>query len=253
MERVSSQFGSRGVVKLPNGWVYHDNQTLDASRSAGRFALHQQHRDNERRVLGLQGRIPGAGGNEEVMKPSYGKSPNKVGREQLAQEVLAFGDTLYFNPPEENRANVKIDALETERLTGLSDLTPNRFDSVSMKSKPRRTKQARLTQSGSPQFAPRALVPETFNNFLSRYRPAEDRSQLRAKINLQGASISRSASVSAVSVPEQPRALPFSSTSHIIAPQQPAAIPISTSSSFSSIPSGTPVGNKFAFNFRVQH
>merc|ERR1712098_134977 len=181
------------------------------------------------------------GGKEKAMKLSYGKSPNKVGREQLAQEVLAFGDTLYFNPPEENRANVKIDALETERLTGLSDLTQDRFDSVSRKSKPRRTKQARLTQSGSPEFAPRALVPETFNNYLSRYRPAEDRSQLRAKINLQGASISRSvASVSAVSVPEQPRALPFSSTSHIIAPQQPAAIPISTSSSFSNIPSGTP-------------
>ena len=60
-------------------------------------------RDNERRVLGLQGRIPGSGGNEVAMKPSYGDSPNKVGREQLAQEVLAFGDTLYFNPPEENR------------------------------------------------------------------------------------------------------------------------------------------------------
>jgi len=257
IERVSAQFGSRGVVKLPDGWVYHDNQTLDASKNAARFALHQQHRDNERRVLGLQGRIPGSGGNEVAMKPSYGDSPNKVGREQLAQEVLAFGDTLYFNPPEENRANVKIDALETERLTGLSDSTPDRFDSVSRKLKPRRTKQARLTQSGSPrpQFKPRALVPETFNNYLSRFRPANDRSQLRARINIQGASISSASAISpvAVAVPEQPRALPFTSTSHIIAPQQPAAIPISSSSSFSTISTGPSVGNKFSFNFRVQH
>ena len=44
IERVSAQFGSRGVVKLPDGWVYHDNQTLDASKNAARFALHQQHR-----------------------------------------------------------------------------------------------------------------------------------------------------------------------------------------------------------------
>ena len=44
IERVSAQFGSRGVVKLPDGWVYHDNKTLDASKSAARFALHQQHR-----------------------------------------------------------------------------------------------------------------------------------------------------------------------------------------------------------------
>ena len=43
------------------------------------------------------------------------------------------------------------------------------------------------SQSGSPrpQFKPRALVPETFNNYLSRFRPANDRSQLRARINIQ--------------------------------------------------------------------
>ena len=28
--------GHRGVVDLPQGWVYHDNITLDASRAAAR-------------------------------------------------------------------------------------------------------------------------------------------------------------------------------------------------------------------------
>ena len=40
---------------------------------------------------------------DEGVVPDYGNSPTKIGREHLAQEVLAYGDALYFNPPEQNR------------------------------------------------------------------------------------------------------------------------------------------------------
>ena len=102
---VSGQFGSRGVVSLPPGWVYHDNLTLDASRAAARFAIIQQHKESERKVLSLQGRFQTAGsGQDSVITPVYGQQTGgKVGREYQAQEVLAYGDALFFNPPEENR------------------------------------------------------------------------------------------------------------------------------------------------------
>ena len=67
VERVSAQFGSRGVVKLPDGWVYHDNQTLDASKNAARFALHQQHRQ-ELIMIRMVGSIFGRQSCNEILK-----------------------------------------------------------------------------------------------------------------------------------------------------------------------------------------
>ena len=56
-------------------------------------------------MLSLQGRFQaGAGAGESVITPVYAQQTGgKVGREYQAQEVLAYGDALYFNPPEENR------------------------------------------------------------------------------------------------------------------------------------------------------
>ena len=113
---------------------------------------------------------------------------------------------------------------------GLIRLSIIRFGAA----QPRRGKQNRLMSQSGPQFASKALVPETINPFRSRFVAAEDRSELRAKINIRNAALasSRSASSSA-------QALSFTSTSHLTRlpapPAQPAAKP------------------GFSFNFRVQH
>ena len=49
----------------------------------------------------LGDRKPATGGTETV--PHYSSTVAKVGREHRAQEVLAYGDALYINPPEQNR------------------------------------------------------------------------------------------------------------------------------------------------------
>ena len=88
-----------------------------------RVAILEEHKENEKKVLVQQRRLRGGqvklGGSQEA-EPVYRQSPNKVrtnvnrhrsktdspgkvGREFQAQEVLAYGDSLYFNPPEENR------------------------------------------------------------------------------------------------------------------------------------------------------
>ena len=99
---------------------------------------------------------------------------------------------------------------------------------------PRRGKLRRLRSQSGPQFASKPLVPETINPFRSRFVAAEDRSKLRAKINIRNAALSSSSSSSSSA-----QALPFTSTSHLTRlpppPSQPAAKP------------------GFAFNFRVQH
>ena len=111
------------------------------------------------------------------------------------------------------------------RLTRLSII---RFGAA----QPRRGKQRRLRSQSGPQFASKPLVPETINPFRSRFVAAEDRSELRAKINIRNAALSSSSSSSSSSA----QALPFTSTSHLTRlPPQPAAKP------------------GFAFNFRVQH
>lgn len=224
--------GHRGVVTLPQDWVYHDNFTLVASRQAARFAILEEHKENEKKVLAEQKRFRGGqvkqGGSQEA-EPSYVQSPNKIGREFKAQEVLAYGDSLYFSPPEENRSNVKIPELEAERLSGLAGRTVTTADRL----QPRRGKQSRLRQSG-PQFASKPLVPETINPFRSRFVAAEDRSGLRAKINIRNAAL-----VSGSPSSSSAQALPFTSTSHLT---RPPPLPVQ--------PAGKP---GFAFNFRVQH
>ena len=66
-----------------------------------RFAFLQQHKENEQRILNLQLGVGKQQGGQ--VGPLYPQSQRTIGREQQAQEVLAYGDSLYFNPPEENQ------------------------------------------------------------------------------------------------------------------------------------------------------
>ena len=116
-----------------------------------------------------------------------------------------------------------------------------------------RTVQPRRARRSGPQFASKPLVPETINPFLSRFVAAEDRSELRAKINIRNAALASSssslASSSKLSPTQALKDLPFTSTSQV-AP----AISILTAA---PVPVPLPVQparqSRFSFNFRVQH
>jgi len=60
----------------------------------------EKHKENEEKVLTQQRRLIGRKlvlqGASQKIEPEYGHSQNKIGREVGAQEVLAFGDSLYF-------------------------------------------------------------------------------------------------------------------------------------------------------------
>ena len=47
--------------------------------------------------------IPTSGDNLETEEPHYGKKEERVGRRIPAKEVLAYGDSLFVNPPSQNR------------------------------------------------------------------------------------------------------------------------------------------------------
>ena len=102
---VSSQLvGGGGLVTLPAGWVYHDNLTLAVSKTAGALAKEllavERHQENQRKVLSLQAR-------ERLVRldpvPRYGVEKIVIGTELPAEEVLAYGDSLSFSPPQDTR------------------------------------------------------------------------------------------------------------------------------------------------------
>ena len=97
-------------------------ETLAASKVAARVAELENHRDNVRRVVRGQRRhwiLPGGeswsmlriiflinkpGDELETEEPNYGKEEEeRVGRRIPAKEVLAYGDSLFVNPPSQNR------------------------------------------------------------------------------------------------------------------------------------------------------
>ena len=94
MSSSGQLIGNRGVVTLPEGFVYHDNLTLAASRLAARsleqflkifqininfirFAFLQEHGENEKRIIKLQKNF-GKVDLTKAIEPEYRKSPNKV-------------------------------------------------------------------------------------------------------------------------------------------------------------------------------
>jgi len=136
--------GSRGVVSLPEGFVYHDNETLDASKRAAEYArtfqVVEDHQVAQQKLIILQ--------KDHLSKeaePKYANSVNKVGRKIPINSVLSFENSRLFNPPVENRLNVPLEEVEKERENGKIRLlpgqgvipsqryatkTPGRFDSA---------------------------------------------------------------------------------------------------------------------------
>ena len=47
--------------------------------------------------------IPTSGDDLETEEPHYGKKEERVGRRIPAKEVMAYGDSLFVNPPSQNR------------------------------------------------------------------------------------------------------------------------------------------------------
>jgi len=115
--------GSRGVVSLPVGFVYHDNDTLDASKRAAEYArtfqVVEDHQVAQQKLITLQ--------QDHLSKetePKYANSLNKVGRQIPLNSILSYENSKLLNPPLENRLNVPLEEVEKERANGKIRLLP---------------------------------------------------------------------------------------------------------------------------------
>ena len=115
--------GSRGVVKLPPGFVYHDEDTLPASRRVAIYAKKYQEKDNhkadENKLISLQRNDLGM-----RKKPQFATFINKIGHPLALENVVGFEDSRLFITPVENRMNVPLEEIEEERRNGQIRLLP---------------------------------------------------------------------------------------------------------------------------------
>ena len=115
--------GSRGLVSLPTGFIYHDNETLDASREVAKYAKQYQevsdHQVAQKRLISLQN-----GGNEVSRVPKYTGTNNRIGKEVSLNSILGFEESRQLTPPEENRFNKPLPEIERERENGKIRLLP---------------------------------------------------------------------------------------------------------------------------------
>ena len=130
--------GSRGVVALPEGFVYHDNETLDASKRVAEYAKKYQavedHQVAQNQLISLQQ------GNEKTASiPKYQSSSNDVGKPIPLNEILSFENTRTFITPVENRMNVPLAEIEKERDNGKIRLLPGEGVIPSQKYAPKST------------------------------------------------------------------------------------------------------------------
>ena len=74
------------------------------SKSAGKLARRLLAVEEQRQVAGLQTRLRQAGDRQ----PSYRQQTDSIaiGSQLPAEEVLAYGDSLYLSPPQNTRYNV---------------------------------------------------------------------------------------------------------------------------------------------------
>jgi len=119
----SQLVGHRGVVQLPKGFIYHDNDTLKASREVAEYAktyeVVEAHKIAQNKIIALQSNHLSSN-----KKPVFRGSSGKLGKELLDTEILAFEDSRRFDPPFENRMNVKLPEVEKERENGKIRLLP---------------------------------------------------------------------------------------------------------------------------------
>ena len=126
-----------------------------------------------------------SGDELETEEPNYGKKEERVGRRIPAKEVLAYGDSLFVNPPSENRCTIKLVNILTvfhkvyvRIKVKILPQEQEKQDAAAPVPSPKAS-----TQRGEgPQFQSRPLVPDTINPYLARYRVAEDRSHVRARV-----------------------------------------------------------------------
>ena len=121
------------------------------------------------------------------------------------------------------RLPAKLEELEAERRSGSSVRRPPRFP-ARLKAQSRSQRVGQLS-SVRPQFQSQPLVGERFNRFYSRFRARQERTELRARVELRNSLLATQSQL-------QSQPLPFSSTSHLASQQGQTG---------------------FSFNFLVQH
>lgn len=136
--------GSRGVFTLPEGQVYRDAVTRDASRMAGQFAMRFQVMEGmkvDKKFKKL------SKASARAHTPFFGPKVRMKGKSLTPDEVLDFHDSRSFNPPEELRMNKPLAELEQERSTSSQQLLM-----AEELSKPNAAHQAQSEQQDLQQF-----------------------------------------------------------------------------------------------------
>lgn len=185
--------GSRGVIALPEGFVYHDNETLDASKKVAEYAKKYQvvedHQVAQNLLISLQ-----KGDQNKQKIPKYESSSNNVGREIPLNDILSFENTRYFNTPVENRQNVPLEAIEKERANGKIRLLPgegvipaqryapkttNRFEAVNTEQSERAKNKGETIFDDGPnetklkyQYKGRPILKEYYDKYFGKAKHA---------------------------------------------------------------------------------
>lgn len=117
--------GFRGVIQLPEGELYRDKETREASEAVGAFALRYQPRLKvvaQENKLVEQQRNHNKKKTEVAFFSKVGRDPSPVYYRQ--NEIVDFTFSRNMNPIEELRLNRKLDEIEIEKATPPSRLLP---------------------------------------------------------------------------------------------------------------------------------
>ena len=135
---VSAQLiGSRGVIKLKEGYEYRDKQTVAASEAVARYAKRfQPFSDNNAQ----RNRKPESFSENSVTFSSI-HSKNKPGRKVRNSDIFDFQSSRIISPLVELRFNKPLQEIETERSTSSQRLLPDEGVSVTQPSVRKDNKQ----------------------------------------------------------------------------------------------------------------
>ena len=153
----SQLIGSRGVIKLRDGYQYRDHETVNASKAVARFAKKYQpfddnnaHRRKSREIA-----------QEDFNFQSFTKR-TITGQPMRESAIFDFQSSRLTNPPIELRANKPLREIEIERSTPPARLLPDEKDTSSklVVQKPIISQQSRHIKSATqPPKITNTLAP----------------------------------------------------------------------------------------------
>jgi len=142
--------GSRGIFTLPDGEIYRDAETVDASESVARFARSFQP------TADRQAESNRLFGSRAPKTPRFYTSSvsNGIGRKLSDVEVFDFVDSRYLDPLPETRFNKPLEEVELELSTPRTRALPGQPFPVSFGQRPQQQQQQQFVSFGTAASSP---------------------------------------------------------------------------------------------------